>query len=134
MRYASAFKALGVAMMAVSVLLGVGVLTFAGPCIHDDGTVGACVSSAQGIMGAAVMLVGIALVELLVPHPLVRGICAALALALGLFALFAPGNALPLCMMQTMPCRAVMQPFAMVCGAAIVLMSAVVIMLAFRSR
>ena len=131
---AKAARPLDIILLAASVLLVVGVLTFAGPCVHDDGTFGPCLDSATGLVGAGVFLAGVSLFLLLSTAPTARIVLALLALALALFAMFAPGNVLPLCLMDTMQCRAVMQPFALVTGAFIAVVSIAVAVLAFRSR
>lgn len=129
-----AYKILSIAVLVLAVFVAVGLFTFAGPCVHEDGSFGGCLQSAMGIMGACLFLACIALVQLAVGNGTVRGILAIIAACLGLFMAFAPGNLLTLCMMDTMQCRLAMQPLAMFCGVLIALLSAGMAVLAFRSR
>lgn len=134
MTHKQMFKYLNYAILAVGAILIVGLFTFAGPCAHDDGSLSECFNSATGIGGAALFLVGVAMFGLFDVTPTVRIILGVLGVALGLFAAFAPGNLLPLCMMETMQCRAVMQPFAMVMGVVAAILSAAQAVLGFRVR
>lgn len=110
------FKYLTYGVLVLGILAIVGLFTFAGSCSHDDGTLAACFNSATGIGGAALFMVAVAMFGLFEVTPNVRIIIGLLIVLLGLFIAFAPGNILPLCMMETMQCRAIMQPFAMVVG------------------
>ncbi len=122
-------------MLAAAVLgavLAIGVVTFAGPCVHDDGSASTCSSAAQVIValgaGACIaMLAGLAL-----PSESGAGACSIAGALLGALAALLPGNALALCMMHTMRCWLVMQPFALVCGVAILIVGAVQAVLLFR--
>ena len=62
------------------------------------------------------------------------GALSLVAAACGVFVALAPGNVLPLCMMATMRCRLVMQPFAEFCGIAIAAVSLIAGVRAFRMR
>jgi len=88
----------------------------------------------HGHRGAALFLAGVAIFGLFDVTPTVRIILGVLGLALGLFVAFAPGNLLPLCMMETMQCRAVMQPFALLLGIVLAVLSAAQGILGFRIR
>ncbi|MDO4890973.1 MAG: DUF4418 family protein [Coriobacteriaceae bacterium] len=134
MTHKQIFRVLNVALLAGSALLIVGLFSFAGPCSHDDGSLSTCFNSATGIGGAALFLAGVAIFGLFDVTPTVRIILGVLGLALGLFVAFAPGNLLPLCMMETMQCRAVMQPFALLLGIVLAVLSAAQGILGFRIR
>ena len=114
-----------VAALIVAALLTIGVLTFAGPCIHEDGSVAACHGAASVLLDAGITGCVAALVSLLAGNPKVSGACALVVACCGAFVAAAPGTLLGLCMMQTMRCWTVMRPFALVCG--VVLFSCAVV-------
>lgn len=128
----TANKVLGYIQVAIPILLIAGILNFAGPCHHDDGTVATCAQASWGLIGAGVFLLGISLAQLAVEGKAARIICAVLCAAFGLFIILIPGTILPLCMMETMHCQAVMKPFAQICGGATILLSVISIVLAAR--
>lgn len=128
----TARKVLGYIQVAIPILLIAGILNFAGPCHHDDGTVATCAQASWGIIGGGVFLLGIALAQLVVETRTARIVCAVLCAALGAFIILAPGTIMPLCMMETMHCQAVMKPFAQICGGAAILLAAVSAVLALR--
>lgn len=119
----SASKALGVVIAVLAAVLVVGALTFAGPCVHDDGSASACQASQFGIVGAGAVALIAAIASLLVKNRAATSALLFVAAAAGLFAAFAPGNLLALCMMSSMRCRAVMQPFAQFAGVALAAVS-----------
>ena len=128
----TANKVLGYIQIVIPILLIAGVLNFAGPCSHDDGTVATCAQASWGIIGGGVFLLGTALAQLVVESRGARIACAVVCAALGVFIILIPGTILPLCMMETMHCQAVMKPFAQVCGGATVLLSITSIVVAVR--
>ena len=105
-----------IAAAILSVLLTVGVLTFAGPCIHEDGTHGACFAASQAILASAFVALVASVVGVVLGNARVRGILSFVAGGAGLFAAASPGLLFPLCMMQTMRCWAIMRPFALIVG------------------
>ena len=128
----TANKVLGYIQVDLPILIIGGVLNFAGPCVHDDGSIPACDEAAWGIVGGGVFLLGAALAQLVVETRVARIVCAILCAALGVFLILAPGTIMPLCMLENMQCQAVMKPFAQVCGGVTVLLSVVSIVLAVR--
>ena len=128
----TANKVLGYIQVAIPILLIGGILNFAGPCVHDDGSVAACAQASWGIIGGGVFLLGVALAALVVESPVARVVCAVLCAALGVFIILAPGTIMPLCMMETMHCQAVMKPFAQICGGAAILVAIISAVLAVR--
>lgn len=127
-------RPLDIALLAVSALLVVGILTFAGPCVHDGESFGECFNAAAGVAGAGIFLAGVAMFLLLSTAPTARIVLGLVALALAAFVAIAPGNALPLCADGTMQCHLVMQPFALACGAVAAIISLATIAFAFRSH
>lgn len=110
-----------VAAFVLAALLVVGVATFAGPCIHEDGTEAACHAASRAVLVVGAVACVSTLASLIVRSSKASGACALVAACCGAFAAIAPSTLLGLCMMQTMRCWTVMRPFAMVCGAVLLL-------------
>ena len=121
-----------VVSLILALLLMVGALTFAGPCVHDDGSASACHAAARAIVGGGVVAIVAALVALLVRNAKLAGFVELVSACVGLFAAASPGTLFGLCMMQTMRCWTVMKPFALVCGGALFLCALVGAIVLFR--
>ena len=116
----SRVKAAGLvyAAAALSLLLVVGVLSFAGPCVHDDGTTGVCASAGNALaVEGAVMLACCVVGSLMRKKPVLVMACCIVSAVVGVVGFFTPGTILPLCMMETMRCWTLMAPFAKACCA-----------------
>ena len=98
----SALRPLAIVLCVLAAFCAVGILTFAGPCMHDDGTLATCYTASRVDIVLAVIVVVLALGMAFVQSPGIQRICAALAAIAGIVIAFAPGNILPLCKMQTM--------------------------------
>lgn len=118
----------------VAVLLVLGVLSFAGPCVHEDGSAAACHAARIAIAVDGVVGAIVSLVALFARSSKVVGCAAIFAAAAGLAAAASPGTLFGLCMMQTMRCWTVMRPFALVCGVALVICALITAIMAFRRR
>lgn len=127
-------RVLPLALAIAGALLAIGILTFAGPCLHDDGTVSTCFAASRVVLGAGIAaiiagLLGAALRSLQAKVTLsIIGICA------GIAAVAAPGGLLPLCMMQTMRCWTIMRPYALALGAVIVILAAAFLLATLHRR
>ena len=127
-------RPLAVAALVAAVLLVIGTLTFAGPCIHEDGSAAACHPASHAIVAAGVAGIIASLAALLVRSPKPAGCIALVAAVAGLFAAASPGTLFGLCMMQTMRCWVAMRPFALVCGGALFLCGLIAAIALFRAR
>ena len=121
-------------LAAAGAFLVVGILTFAGPCVHDDGSAATCAAAAHATLaaGAVALVVGIAAM-------IVRGVSAqmvlsAIGIVAGAFAIGASGVLFPLCMMQTMRCWTIMRPFSMAFGVIIAVVAVVMLVQALGRR
>ena len=112
-------RPLSVALAVVCALLAVAIATVAGPCVHDDGTVSMCHLTGQVLLYLGIAATLVAVIRIFVPSAAVSAGMGAIVTVLGVITVFAPGTFLPLCMMATMRCNAVMHPVAMVLGALI---------------
>ena len=94
-----------------SVLAAVGVKTFLGPCVHEDGTFGACHWAGQALLGIS-LLMSAQSIAVLAAHKnsqLSRGLFLAMALT-SVLGMLIPGPVISLCGMATMRCRSLMRP------------------------
>ena len=103
-----------VVIVVLAVIGAIGSMTFFGPCVHEDGSFGACHWAGQAVTGIAALLLVISLVRLLFPDAGVRmGLSAAMIPTAVLGALM-PGVLIGLCMMDNMRCHSVMRPFTVI--------------------
>ena len=99
-------------------VLVAGLRTFAAPCMHEDGSAAACTTAGTVLLVLGVVTLVLAVMRLLgVDRRTRRSLDLFLVIA-GIALAVLPGTILPLCMMETMRCRAVMMPFARIIGAA----------------
>ncbi len=123
----------GIVLLACAVLLIVGVMTFAGSCTHNDGSVATCARASWGLVGGGVFLAGIAIAQLVSESRAAQIACAIAAVALGALIFLIPGAILPLCMMETMHCQAMMKPFGQLMGILALAIGAVSLIRAARA-
>ena len=102
--------------LAMAIVLIGGVLSFAGPCVHDDGTSATCHTASYLIVASGLIASVCALAAFFLKRPLAAGAFSLIAALGGLCAALAPGTLFTLCMMHTMRCWTVMRPFALICG------------------
>ena len=107
----------GCAAILLSLAASIGSVSFLGPCVHEDGSFGACHWAGQALLGTGLAAFAISLAAVLFRK-------ARLGLYLGmipvcLLGILTPGTLIGLCRMDTMRCRAVMQPAMILLFAAI---------------
>ena len=96
--------------LCFSVLAAVGVKTFAGPCVHEDGTFGPCHWAGQALFGLSVVIAAESVIVLWKKNTaLRRGVYLAMMLT-AVLGILVPGTLISLCGMATMRCRALMRP------------------------
>ena len=101
------------AALLLSVVIAVGSVSFLGPCVHEDGSFGACHWAGQAMLGIGLLLAVLSLAALLVKDGRLRAGLLFAAAAAAVLGLFVPGTLIRLCGMATMRCRAVMRPAMM---------------------
>ena len=111
-RKSSAAPAIIVLILAL--FTAVGVRTFLGPCVHDDGTFGACHWAGQALFGLSLVVAAEAAAAAVLGGAGVRrGLYIAVLLS-AVLGLLIPGTLISLCGMATMRCRALMRPAMMI--------------------
>ena len=116
----------GVMLLALSLLLAVGLRTFAAPCeAHGTGAVTMCHWACRVILGMDVVLGVIALVRVFeMDEGERRGLSFSAALVGALIAA-TPGWLIPLCEDATLRCQGTMRPFCLFVGMAVALVGGV---------
>jgi len=98
------------AALLLSCVIAVGSVSFLGPCVHEDGSFGACHWAGQAMLGIGLLLAVLSLTALLVKDGRLRTGILFAAAAAAVLGIFVPGTLINLCGMATMRCRAVMRP------------------------
>ncbi len=116
----------GIILTALTALLVIGLLTFAGPCPpHADGSSSSCVWAWRAMLGASVVLAILSIVRIFeTDEGERRGLSLGAALV-GAYIAAVPGGLINLCMNVTMQCNILMRPFALCLGIAIFLVGAI---------
>ena len=99
-------------VFAASAVAAFGVTSFIGPCVHDDGSFGACHWAGQALLGIFCLLALEGLICAAWNENRVRGGLYLAMLLTAIMGFFIPGTLIGLCSMDTMRCRAIMKPAA----------------------
>lgn len=112
----------GIILTALAIVLLAGLLTFAGPCAVQAGEeTRSCLWASRALIGVDAVLLIIALVRIFEQDEGERrGLSFASAL-LGVLIAMMPGTLIALCSDPSTHCNAVMRPFALALGIAVVL-------------
>lgn len=111
-------------LLVLAAVIAVGSATVLGPCVHEDGSAGPCAKAGKAILIDGCVLAALAVLILILRSPGVRRGLYAAAAAASAAGILLPGTLYPLCKMDTMHCRAVMQPAMIILFAAALLVSA----------
>ena len=106
----------GCVMLVLALVITIGSFTFLSPCVHEDGTVGACWWAGRALLGLGCLLAVLSVFTLLSGHARFGTYLSGIAVcAVGILT---PGTLISLCRMDSMRCRAVMQPAMIILFAA----------------
>ena len=120
-------------LMIFAAVIAVGSVTVLGPCVHPDGSAGPCADTGKALLIDGCVTAILAILITMVNRRGLRMALFAAALCAAVIGILLPGVLMPLCKMDTMHCRAVMQPSMIILsGAAAV--SALIGIIAERSR
>ena len=95
-------------LLLIAALIAIGSQTFLSPCIHEDGSFGACHWAGQTLLGLGCVLGTLALLSLCLKKA--AGGFFLSALPVCIMGILTPGTLIDLCHMSTMRCRMLMQP------------------------
>ena len=98
----------GCVLLVFSLVIAVGSFTFLGPCVHDDGNVGACWWAGRMLLGLGCLLAVLSVFILLSGRARFGAYLSSIAVCV--VGILTPGTLISLCRMSSMHCRAVMQP------------------------
>ena len=111
--------AFGLAVGILGLVLAVGAQTFARPCVHADGSAALCAPVKTWLTAEGGLTAVLAWLSMIRPGAVTQG----LAAAGGLLAALTPGVLVPVCRADTMACRRVTGPTALVIGVLIGIVS-----------
>ncbi len=97
-------------VLLLSVVIAVGSVSFLGPCVHEDGSFGACHWAGRALLGTGILLAAESLFTLLCKDSRMRQGAFVPMLLTACLGCLIPGTLIDLCRMATMRCRALMQP------------------------
>ena len=121
----------GCIMLVLSLVISIGSFTFLSPCVHEDGSVGACWWAGRTLLGLGCLLGVLAVLALVSGRARFGAYLSSVAVCV--LGILTPGTLISLCRMSSMHCRAVMQPAMIILFAAALIVS-VCGMLAERNR
>lgn len=97
-------------LLVFAAVMAVGSVTVLGPCVHPDGSAGPCADTGKALLIDGCVTAILAILITLVNRRGIRMTLFAAALCAAVIGILLPGVLMPLCKMDTMHCRAVMQP------------------------
>lgn len=115
---------LTVILLVLAVIIAVGSVTVLGPCVHEDGSEAPCTGTGRAILADGILLAVLSVLLLFIKAPKMRLILFMITAVAALAGILMPGTLLPVCKMDTMHCRMVMQP-AMIILFALALLTSV---------
>ena len=110
-----------IVVLALALIIAIGSQSFLSPCVHEDGSFGACHWAGQALFGLGCVLGMLAVLALAIPQARL-GLYISM-LPVSLLGLLTPGTLIDLCRMSTMRCRAVMRPAMLILFAAALIVS-----------
>ena len=115
---------LTVILLVLAVIIAVGSVTVLGPCVHEDGSEAPCTGTGRAILADGILLAVLSVFLLFIKAPKMRLILFMITAVAALAGILMPGTLLPVCKMDTMHCRMVMQPAIIILFALALLTSA----------
>ena len=117
-------------VLVLALVTAIGSQSFLGPCVHEDGSLGACHWAGRALLGVGGLLAALSLLVLALREK--AGLYLAMALT-AILGLLIPGTLIQLCGMATMRCRMVMKP-AMTILCALMLITSILGFLMARGK
>lgn len=128
-------SATDIIILLLSVLFLIGTIFWFNACgPKEDGSYMNCHWAGVMLMATAAVLATDALAHLLIPDSKVKAGLSAAMIPLSILACIIPGNLISLCMMESMRCRSIMTPAAIVFGALIAAVSAADVVFQLRRK
>jgi len=99
-----------VILLVFAAAIAIGSVTVLGPCVHEDGSEAPCTGAGRAVLCGGCVLAILAALILFIRKHSIRIVLFFIALCTAAAGTALPGTIFPLCRMDTMHCRAVMQP------------------------
>ena len=119
-------------LTALAAVLAAGSQTFLSPCVHEDGSFGACHWAGQMLLGLGLCLALTGLICLSIRRARFGAYLSALPVCV--LSMLTPGTLVDLCRMSTMRCRMVMQPAMIILFSAALLCALISAVLTARKK
>ena len=97
-------------LLILAAVIAIGSVTVLGPCVHEDGSEAPCASAGRAVFCGGCVLAVLAALILFIRKPSVRIVLFFITMIAAAVGIAFPGTFFPLCRMDSMHCRAVMQP------------------------
>ena len=97
-------------LLALAAVIAIGSVTVLGPCVHEDGSEAACTRAGRAVFCDGCVLALLAVLILSIRKPSARIVLFFISLCVAAVGIAFPGTVFPICRVDTMHCRAVMQP------------------------
>ena len=107
-----------VVLLVLAAVIAIGSVTVLGPCVHEDGSEAPCTAAGRAVLCGGCALAALAAIMLFIRKPSVRIALFIVSLCAAAAGIMFPGTIFALCRMDTMHCRAVMQPSMIILFAA----------------
>ena len=128
-------KILNIVPIVIALLLAVGVSTvFKGCGPKEDGSWMHCHTAQLHVFRLSLVVALLGLVDFLLKNRVAKLVLGGAAIVLSVVTVLIPGILVPLCMMETMHCQAVMKPFVSVVGVLLVVFGVVKEVVLIRSK
>ena len=119
----------------VAAVLGIGVLTlFRGCGAMEDGSFMHCHTAQNFVFALSAVIALVGIVDIFIGVHIIKVLISAISILLSVIIPFVPGFIVPMCMMETMRCNAVMKPFVYVFGVILFVTLVVKALVLYRSR
>ncbi|MBR3431510.1 MAG: DUF4418 family protein [Clostridia bacterium] len=111
-------------LLILAAVIALGSVTVLGPCVHEDGSEALCTGAGRAVFWSGCALAALAILILFIRKHSARIVLFFLSLCSAAAGMMFPGIVFPLCRMNTMHCRAVMQPAMIILFAFALIVSA----------
>ena len=98
----------GCVIMLLALVIAAGSVSFLQPCVHEDGTVGACYWAGRSLLGLGLLLLAFSFLAVLL-QKFRAGLYLSIVIAC-ILGMLTPGTLISICGMDTMRCRMLMRP------------------------
>lgn len=99
-----------VILLILAAVIAVGAVTVLGPCVHEDGSEAPCSKAGRAVLIDGCVMAALAVLLFFFRKSAIRAVLFVIALCAAVIGILLPGTLFPVCKMDVMHCRMVMQP------------------------